>query len=159
VKRLFTLALAIATTACATTPAYNRGWSTFERNADGENAAMLVYGAPASDDVDLFAVCDRDAKVFEMAVFTGDTSRPVAERARTEVIIGPAAVLRRFDATVQYVEMSGEMMLVARTGLPPEFVRSWAGERITLAGQGTAMTLLARPDKAMIEDFLKHCAR
>jgi len=50
------------------------------------------------------------------------------------------------------------MMVVARVGLPPTFVRDWAGKRVTLAGQGTAMTLLARPDKGLIEDFLKRCA-
>ncbi len=157
-KRKATLLALLLLAACATRPpAMNRAWSTHDAGSEGENAVMLTYGAPASDDVDLFAVCDRTAKVFELAFFTGDTSRKVKDGTRTQLLVGPPAKITPLMASVQHSELSGEMMVVARATLPPAFVRDWAGERVTVAGQGTAMTLLVRPDKAMIEDFLARC--
>lgn len=155
-KRLGLVALLLLVAACATRPTYNRGWAIFDADVSEGNAAKLVYGAPNSDDIDLFAVCDRDAKVFELAFFTADSSLSVAEGTRTQLLVGPPGKITPLMASVQH-HPSGEMMVVARASLPPTFVRDWAGKRVTLAGQGTAMTLLARPDKALIEDFLKRC--
>lgn len=151
------VALLLFVAACATRPeTYNRGWRLFDADAAEGNAVKLVYGVPNSDDIDLFAVCDRDAKVIELAFFTADSSAAVAEGTRTQLLVGPPGKITPLMASVQH-RPSGEMMVVARAGLPPNFVRDWAGKRVTLAGQGTAMTLLARPDKAMIDDFLKRC--
>jgi hypothetical protein len=156
-KRLCLASVLLFVAACATRPeTYNRGWGLFDADAAEGNAVKLVYGVPNSDDIDLFAVCDRDAKVFELAFFTADSSMSVAEGTRTELLVGPPGKVVPLMASVQH-HPSGEMMVVARASLPPTFVRDWAGKRVTLAGQGTAMTLLARPDKAMIEDFLKRC--
>ncbi|MBW7944908.1 MAG: hypothetical protein H3C60_00325 [Sphingomonadaceae bacterium] len=156
-KRVAALAMLLLVAACATRPpTYNRGWAIFDAEPSEGNAVKLVYGVPNSDDVDLFAVCDRDAKVFELAFFTADSSLSVAEGTRTELIVGPPSRLTSLMASVQYSH-TGEMMVVARASLPPAFVRDWAGKAVTLAGQGTAMTLHARPDKAMIGDFLKRC--
>jgi hypothetical protein len=157
-KRLGIISVLLLVAACATRPpTYNRSWAIFDADASEGNAAKLVYGAPNSDDIDLFAVCDRDAKVFELAFFTADSRMSVAEGTRTQLLVGPPDKVTPLMASVQY-HPSGEMMVVARVGLPPTFVRDWAGKRVTLAGQGTAMTLLARPDKGLIEDFLKRCA-
>lgn len=159
-RRAATLLAVLMLAACATRPPpMNRVWSTHDAGGEGENAVMLTYGAPASDDLDLFAVCDRNAKVFELAFFTGDTGGAVKDGTRTQLLVGPPKKVTPLMATVQYSELSGEMMVVARASLPPAFVRDWVGERVTVAGQGTAMTLLVRPDKAMIEDFLTRCAR
>ncbi|WP_374593347.1 hypothetical protein [Sphingosinicella sp.] len=156
-KRVAALAMLLLVAACATrAPTYNRGWAIFDAEPSEGNAVKLVYGVPNSDDLDLFAVCDRDAKVFELAFFTADSDRSVAEGTRTQLLIGPPNRITPLMASVQY-HPSGEMMVVARASLPPTFLRDWAGKRVTLAGQGTAMTLLARPDKALIEDFLKRC--
>lgn len=156
-KRFSLLAALLLVAACATRPVtYNRGWGLFDADAAEGNAVKLVYGVPSSDDIDLFAVCDRDAKVFELAFFTADSSGSVAEGTRTQLLVGPPGKITPLMASVQR-HPSGEMMVVARVSLPPTFVRDWAGKRVTLAGQGTAMTLLARPDKAMIDDFLTRC--
>ncbi|MBB4632310.1 hypothetical protein [Sphingosinicella soli] len=145
--------------ACATrAPDYNRSWAIFDAEPSEGNAVKLVYGVPNSDDIDLFAVCDREANVFELAFFTADSRMSVAEGTRTQLLVGPPEKITSLMASVQH-HPSGEMMVVARVGLPPRFVRDWAGKRVTLAGQGTAMTLLARPEAAMIEDFLKRCGQ
>jgi hypothetical protein len=148
---------AFALAACATTPQYRERWAVFEAEPGEGNATKLVYGVPNSDLVDLFAVCDRDAKVFELAFFAGEPPEGVKSGTRTELIVGPPDALTPLMASVQIAE-TGEMLVVARTGLPPEFVRRWAGERVTVAGQGVAVTLLARPGKAMLEQFLARCA-
>lgn len=156
-KRVAALAMLLLVAACATRPpTYNRGWAVFDAEPSEGNAVKLVYGVPNSDDIDLFAVCDRDAKVFELAFFTADSSLSVAEGTRTQLLVGPPNRIMSLMAWVQH-HPSGEMIVVARVGLPPAFVRDWAGKAVTLAGQGTAMTLHARPGKAMIEDFLKRC--
>lgn len=152
--RAAALLLALLLAACATRPpAYNRGWATF----DTPEAAMLTYGVPESDDLDLFAVCDHEAKVFEVAFYTGDMRADVATGTRTELLIGPSGRPKSLMAAIEYSDLNGEMMVVARASLPPVFVADWAEQRIVIAGQGTAMTLLARPEKAMIATFLSRC--
>lgn len=122
-------------------------------------AVRLAYGVPESDNLDLFAVCDLEAKVFEIAYFTGDTRQGPKSGARSELIAGtPDAPPTAIPATIQYSELNGEMMVVGRTALPPDFVIGWAGKRVTVAGQGVATTLLAKPAKEMLQAFVDRCA-
>jgi hypothetical protein len=122
------------------------------------NAVMLAYAVPDSDVIDVMAVCDRDAGVFEIAFYTGDTSGSVPDGARSELVVGAGDRTTSLPGRVQQDPLHG-MIIVARSGLPPTFVADWAGKRVTLAGRGVATTLLARPARTMINDFLDRCRR
>ncbi len=122
------------------------------------NAVILAYAVPDSDVIDLMAVCDRDAGVFEIAFYTGDTSGSVPDGSRSELVIGAGSRTVALPGRVEHDQLHG-MIIVARSGLPPAFVATWAGKRVTLAGRGVATTLLARPARSMIDDFLDRCRR
>jgi hypothetical protein len=139
--------------ACATrAPVYNRTWSLTEE----PGTVSLAYGVPQSNDLDLLARCE--GGTFELVFLTADTKSAVRPGRRSELLIGPPDKVQSVPAWTERSDLTGELTVTARAKVPPvPLVGDWAGERITVAAEGTAMTLLDRPSRAMVEAFLRGC--